>query len=85
MLPTEFELFVKYAIGLALVVMLIALWRVRKRGPTGFFLVGGAGAFALFLTLLLFKAADVWLYAAAFVVLACLVADATTRTKKDKP
>ena len=85
MLPTEFEAFVKYAVGISVLVALVALWRVRKRGPSGFFLVGGAAAFALLLVLLLNHASDSWLYALGFVVTACIVADMMARKKPDKP
>jgi hypothetical protein len=84
MLPSEFDLFVKYAIGLSLAVSLVALWRVRKRGPNGLFLVGGAVGFALLLYLLLIRAGNVWLYSSGFVVVACLVADSMARPKREK-
>jgi hypothetical protein len=83
MLPSEFEVFIKYAIGLSLAVAAVALWRVRKRGPNGLFLVGGVLGFALFLSLLLIQIGTVWLYAAGFVVVACLVADAMSRPKPE--
>ena len=85
MLPNEFEGFVKYAVGISLLVALVGLWRVRKRGPSGLFLVGGAVAFAVLLCLLLNHAAEGWLYAVGFVVTGCVVADAMVRKKPEKP
>lgn len=75
MLPSEFEAFVKYAIGISILVALIALWRVRKRGPSGLFLVGASTSFALLLWLVLEHADDSWLFAIGFVVAGCMVAD----------
>jgi hypothetical protein len=85
MLPQEFEGFVTYAIGISLLVALIALWRVRKRGRSGLFMVGAALAFALFLYLVLRHAGDNPLYAAGVVVVGCLVADFMVRKKPEKP
>ena len=81
MLPSEFEGFVRYAAWLSLLVALIALWRVRRRGPAGLFLVASALSFAALLFLVLAHSDDTWLYGAGTVVVAGLVADLIVRQK----
>ena len=85
MLPSEFNGFVQYAAWLSVLVALIALWRVRKRGPGGLFLVAGALSFAVLLRLVLVHAQDTWLYATGFVVVACLSADMMARKRPGSP
>ena len=85
MSPSEFEGFVNYLVALCGVVALLAVWRLRKRGPGGLFLVAAAVSFGVFLLLLAHHAGYGALYFAGLVVAFCLAADFAVRKKPEGP
>lgn len=74
------ETYLKYAIGLCAVILLIALFKVFRRGKQALYLVGAVASFAVALVALYLVWPMIVVYAAGFVCALLLVLDARSRS-----
>lgn len=77
------ESYLKYALGLCAVILLIALFNVFKRGKQALYLVGGILSFGLLLLSLYLLWPIAITYVAGFFCAFLLVLDAMSRKPRD--